>query len=168
MLTCTRHRAGGQHSAVRHCTHSTHSAVWHGAQGVAQCTEQCRAAQRMRCSVVRSTARIVQCSPERCSTVHTEQCGTAHTHAPPPPCPGHGGAACPPGPRAQTGRAWHAWPADMQSRRDSHRAPPQAACEPQGRPSNQIKSNPPANPPPPPPTLQPTPPPPPNCPPPKF
>ena len=30
----------------------------------------------------------------------------------------------PPSPRARTGRASHAWPADMQSRRDSHHAPP--------------------------------------------
>ena len=66
----------------------------------------------------------------------------ARRHASPPP---------PPRPADAAGCALHAWPADLQSRRDSHRAPPKAACEPQDRPSNQIKSNqivpPPHNPP---------------------
>ena len=68
--------------------------------------------------------------------------------------------ACPPWPADAAGCALHAWPADMQSRRDSHRAPP-------GRPVSlkigpQIKSN--QIPPPPPP--RPSSRPPPNCPPP--
>ena len=73
--------------------------------------------------------------------------GPPHRVTPPPPCPGHGGAACPPpppGPRAWTGSASHAWPADMQSGRDSHRAPPRRPVSlkigPQIK-SNQIKSN---------------------------
>ena len=80
VLTCRRHRGGGQHSAVRHCTHS---AALHTQCGVARHTQQCRAAQHMRCSVVRSTvrcstARIVQCSTEQCST-HTQSSTAQHT-----------------------------------------------------------------------------------------
>ena len=53
----------------------------------------------------------------------------------------------PPGPRTRTGCAWHAWPANMQSRQGSHRAPPRRPLSLKIGP--QIKSNhiPPRNPP---------------------
>ena len=70
----------------------------------------------------------------------------------PPPLPARGAgwpAPPPPGPRMQTGRASHAWPADMQSRGESHRAPPRRPVSLKIGP--QIKSNPPSKAPTPPP-----------------
>ena len=81
----------------------------------------------------RSTHSAVQCAP----------LPPAPPHPPTTPLPAQPAArrrACPPPqPAAAAGGAQHAWPADMQSRRDSHRAPP-------GRPVSlkiglQIKSN---------------------------
>ena len=148
-------QGGGQLCAVRHCTHS---AVWHGAHGAAHCREQCRAAQRMWCTVVRGMVHT-QCGAARHTLWSAAQSGAArrtrssaaqHTRTwepppppsrsdAPPPCPGHGGAATPPGPRARTGHALHAWPANMQGRRDSHRAPPKRPVSLKIGP--QIKSN---------------------------
>ena len=59
-----------------------------------------------------------------------------------PPCltrPAARRQACPPGPADAAGCAQHAWPADMQSRRDSHRAPPRRPVSLKIGP--QIKSN---------------------------
>ena len=77
---------------------------------------------------------------------------------PAPPTPGHPAArrqACPHRPTGAAGSALHAWPSDMQSCRDSHRAPPRRPVILKIGP--QIKSNQ---------ILPPTPPPRPNCPPP--
>ena len=68
----------------------------------------------------------------------------ACTHCPPFPPPSLPEAwreACPPppGPWTRTGCAPHAWPADMQSRQDSHRAPPRRPVSLKIGP--QIKSN---------------------------
>ena len=47
----------------------------------------------------------------------------------------------PQGPQTQTGSALHAWPADMQSHRDSHKAPPRRPVSLKiALRSNQIKS----------------------------
>ena len=81
----------------------------------------------------------------QCSKHDIEQCG--YDHAPVTrgrmraqfPLP-HG----PPRSAGAAGSALHAWPADMQSRRDSHRAPPRRPMSlkigPQIK-SNQIESN---------------------------
>ena len=75
---------------------------------------------------------------------------------PPPPRPSRGTAiGLPPRPADAAGSALHAWPADMQSRRDSHRAPPRRPVSLKIGP--QIKSNPyPPHPYPPHPTSHPT------------
>ena len=159
MLMCTRHSGGGHHSAVRHCTHS---AVCHALlyRFVLHCT-MCAVLQR---TVLRTTLHRMRCAARHRSVHCAGPCALCqwsgmahhththtHTHvgAPPPPCrrdppplPAWGIVVCPapsPSTRAQTGRASHAWPADMQSHWDSHCAPPRRAVSQKLGP--QIKSN---------------------------
>ena len=120
--TARKAQCTAQHNTVQ-C--SAHRAARHNTRNVVQCAAQCSVAQHTKCSVPPSLP------PPPPPSHH------------PPPRPTRGTAASlpppPPQPAAAAGGAQDAWPADMQSRRDSHRAPP-------GRPVSlkiglQIKSN---------------------------
>ena len=105
-----------EHGAHRAAQHSSTHTVQHGTAHTVRCSTA-HADSVVGSTVQSSTACIVPCGTEHYSAAHT------HMGAPPPPyksdlpLPTQGTALQP----ARTGCA-HAWPADMQSRRESHRA----------------------------------------------